>query len=250
MKHTKTLLSLSGLFLFGAAAMAVQEHQPDAAQGGLQTEMEHATTGMASKHMDIGPHMKMTVVRAVHPGDKERADQVVQTARRVLEQYKDYRVAEKDGYRIFLPNIPQPMYHFTNYKYGFEAAFRFNAAHPTSLLYEKSGDGYRLIGAMYTAPWRTTEDDLDKRIPLSIAQWHQHVNFCFPPKERASEMFAPNARFGMLGLITTEAECDAAGGRFFPRLFGWMVHVYPFETDPKNAWSVERQMPPEPHNHH
>src|SRR6516225_3877235 len=43
MKHTKTLLSLSGLFLFGAAAMAVQEHQPDAAQGGLQTEMEHAT---------------------------------------------------------------------------------------------------------------------------------------------------------------------------------------------------------------
>jgi hypothetical protein len=90
---------------------------------------------------------------------------------------------------------------------------------------------------------------LDKRIPLSIAQWHQHVNFCFPPKERASEMFAPNPRFGMLGLITTEAECDAAGGRFFPRLFGWMVHVYPDETDPKNVWSVERQMPPEPHNH-
>jgi hypothetical protein len=63
-------------------------------------------------------------------------------------------------------------------------------------------------------------------------------------------MFAPNARFGMLGLITTETECDAAGGRFFPRLFGWMVHVYPFENEPQNVWSVERQMPPEPHNHH
>ena len=117
--------------------------------------MEHATTGMASKHMDIGPHMKMT--NAVQPNDKERADEIVRTARRVLEQYKDYKVAENDGYRIFLPNIPQPMYHFTNYRYGFEAAFRFNAEHPTSLLYEKRGDGYRFIGAMYTAPWRTNE---------------------------------------------------------------------------------------------
>ena len=210
--------------------------------------MEHATTGMASKHMDIGPHMKMT--NAGQPNDKERADEIVRTARRVLEQYKDYKVAENDGYRIFLPNIPQPMYHFTNYRYGFEAAFRFNAEHPTSLLYEKRGDGYRFIGAMYTAPWRTNEDDLDKRIPLSIAQWHQHVNFCFPPKERASEMFVPNPRFGMLGSITTKAECDAAEGRFFPRLFGWMVHVHPFETDQANVWSVERQMPTGQHNHH
>ena len=51
--------------------------------------MEHATTGMASKHMDIGPHMKMT--NAVQPNDKERADEIVRTARRVLEQYKDYK---------------------------------------------------------------------------------------------------------------------------------------------------------------
>ncbi len=35
-------------------------------------------------------------------------------------------------------------------------------------------------------------------------------------------MFVPNPRFGMLGSITAEAECDAAGGRFFPRLFSWM----------------------------
>lgn len=222
-------VTLSTLFLLSAVAVGTQEHHHDS---------------------DMGSHMKMTHVRAVQPGDRERADEIAQTARRVLDRYKDYKIAEKEGYRIFLPNVPQPMYHFTNYRYAIEAAFRFNAAHPTSLLYEKEGIGYRLIGAMYTAPWRKTEDDLDKRVPLSVAQWHQHVNFCFPPKERNAEMFVPNPRFGMLGSITTKTDCDAAGGRFVARLFGWMVHVYPFESNPQDVWSIERQMSLSPHVHH
>ncbi len=69
-----------------------------------------------------------------------------------------------------------------------EAAFRFNPEHPTSLLYEKHGDEYKLIGVMYTAPKRFTEDQLDERIPLSVAQWHEHVNFCAPPADRRKEM--------------------------------------------------------------
>ena len=50
------------------------------------------------------------------------------------------------------------MYHFTNYRYAMEAAFNFNPEHPTSLLYEKHGDDYKLIGVMYTAPKRLSED--------------------------------------------------------------------------------------------
>jgi hypothetical protein len=26
-----------------------------------------------------------------------------------------------------------------------------------------------------------------------------------------------------------------------PQIFGWMVHVYPFEQKPEDIWSVERQ---------
>ncbi len=37
----------------------------------------------------------------------------------------------------------------------------FNPEHPTSLLYEKHGDDYKLIGVMYTAPKRLGEDELD-----------------------------------------------------------------------------------------
>ncbi len=30
--------------------------------------------------------------------------------------------------------------------------------------------------------------------------------------------------------ISAPETCAKAGGRFLPSVFGWMVHVYPFET--------------------
>src|SRR5213080_406204 len=112
----------------------------------------HAMHSMEHRHMDMGPHMKMTTLRDLKPGDQEKADQVLEAARSTAEKYKDYRAALADGYKIFLPNLTQKQYHFTNYWYGFEAGMRFNPDHPTSLLYEKTGDDYKLIGVMYTAP--------------------------------------------------------------------------------------------------
>lgn len=192
-------------------------------------------------HMDMGPHMKMTALRQPKPGDAARAQQVAAEARKAAEKYTDYHAALADGFKIFHPEVPQKMYHFTNYGYAMEAAFRFNPEHPTSLLYEKRGDGYKLVGVMYTAPKRFTEDQLDQRIPLSVAQWHEHVNFCTPPADRRSEMLQPPPQFGLRGSITTQQACDAAGGTFHPVIFNWMVHVYPFEKDPASIWSVERQ---------
>jgi hypothetical protein len=192
-------------------------------------------------HMDMGPHMKMTALRELKPGDAARAQQVAEEARKASEKYTDYRIALAGGYKIFHPELPQKMYHFTNYGYAMEAAFRFNPEHPTSLLYEKHGDDYKLIGLMYTAPKRFTEDQLDQRIPLSVAQWHEHMNFCAPPADRRKDMLAPHAEFGLRGSITTQEACDAAGGTFHPVIFNWMVHVYPFEKDQAKVWSVERQ---------
>src|SRR5215470_13906673 len=97
-------------------------------------------------HMDMGPHIKMTSLRRAKPGDRERAQQVVEAARRAAEKYKDYHAALADGFQIFLPNIPQKIYHFTNYGSAAEAEFHFSPEHPTSLLYEKHGNDYKLIG--------------------------------------------------------------------------------------------------------
>ena len=158
-----------------------------------------------------------------------------------MEKYKDYHVALNQGFRIFHPEVPQKQYHFTNYRYAIEAAFRFDPEHPTSLLYEKSGDNYRLVGVMYTAPKRFTEDDLNQRIPLSVAQWHEHVNFCRAPEGRRREMLGPNPKFGLRGSIATRQECDANGGEFYPVIFNWMVHLYPLEKNASQVWSVDRQ---------
>jgi hypothetical protein len=206
-----------------------------------------AMQSMESHHMGMGPHMKMTSLRDPKPGDQEKAGQVAEAALKAAEKYTDYKVALADGFKIFHPELPQKQYHFTNYLYAFEAALHFNAEHPTSLLYEKHGDDYKLIGVMYTAPKNATEDQLDQRIPLSIAQWHAHVNLCLPPADKKNQAWGPNAKFGLRGSIATKAECDAAGGKFMPQIFGWMVHVYPLEKDQASMWSVERQMPGQGH---
>ncbi len=236
------LASLIACPLLLATLLAAQD-KPAAAE----QEMNHTMHAMSHKHLDMGPHMRLTELRPARPGDQERAAEVVAAARNSLQRYQDYRLALADGYRIFLPNVPQKMYHFTNYWYAVEAAFRFDPERPTSLLYEKTPAGYRLIGAMYTAPARVSHDELDSRVPLSVAQWHLHTNMCIAPEGREREYFQPHPRFGLLGSISTEKECTAAGGRFKPQIFGWMVHVYPYEKTTAEIWSVERQM--EGHKH-
>lgn len=201
-------------------------------------EMNEASRMMSSHHMSMGPHMKMTALRRTQAGDEQRARQIVDEARAAMSQYQDYHAALNDGFKIFLPNVPQKQYHFTNYMNGFDASFEFDPEHPTSLLYDKTPDGYKLVGVMYTAPPSFSEDELNARVPLSVAQWHEHVNFCFPPKGRESEMWQRSPKFGMAGSISTKAACHEAGGRFVPLIFGWMVHVYPYEKNPEDIWAM------------
>jgi len=194
----------------------------------------------AANMAHMSGHMYMTSLRALQPGDQQKAAAVVTAAKNAMAPYQDYRKALADGYRIFLPDVPQPIYHFTRYDYGFEARSHFDPLKPTSLLYRKTADGgYQLVGAMYTDRVSAGEEELNDRIPLSIARWHQHINFCKAPEGHKAEYFGPGAKYGLLGSITTKEACEAAGGEFYPHIFGWMVHVYPYETDPKKIWAVD-----------
>lgn len=195
-----------------------------------------ADSEMSGMHMEMSAHMRMTDPHAANPSDEARAEKIVDELRPAIEKYRDYHVALDDGFKIFMPNIPQPHYHFTSFKNALEAQFRFDPARPTSLLYKRAGDGYQLEGAMYTAPRRYSEEQLDARVPLSVAHWHQHVNFCLPPKGTPIGM-SNMSEFGLRGSIVTEDACDAANGRWFPVVFGWMVHVYPYETDAAKIWA-------------
>ncbi|HEY6270744.1 MAG TPA: hypothetical protein VIX19_01990 [Terriglobales bacterium] len=235
----KQLLGFFSLVLLGAILYAQQAGQP------APEDVAAATQAMghhSEDHQHMGAHMHMTELRNPQPGDQEKAQHVVAEVRQALEKYKNSNAALADGFKIFLPNVPQKMYHFSKWQYAVGETFRFDPTKPTSLLYEKRGGEYQLIGAMYTAPFGFTEDQLNERIPLSVAEWHQHVNMCRPPRGREREMLAKNPEFGLRGSISTQAACEAAGGTFMTHVFGWMVHVYPWEKTPDKIWSVERQL--------
>jgi len=85
-------------------------------------------------------------------------------------------------------------------------------------------------------PKRAAEEQLNQRVPLSVATWHLHTNLCTPPKDERRT--ADYTKFGLKGSITTQESCDAAGGRFFPVIFGWMVHVYPDEDSPQRIFAM------------
>jgi hypothetical protein len=201
----------------------------------------HAVHDMTPGHMDAHSlHMHMTAMRPSNPEDTARAREIAVQLRSGIEKYKDYHVALNEGYKIFHPDFPQPEYHFTNYKNGFLEAFSFDPSRPTSLLYKKTADGYELVGAMYTMPKRATEEQLNERVPLSVAMWHLHTNLCMPPwGQRGS---ADMTKFGLHGSIATEEACDAAGGHFHPVVFGWMVHVYPYEDSLDKIFAMHHHM--------
>lgn len=212
-----------------------QPHEMDTTQEPDQHVQHGAVQAMTPAHHGMGPHMKMTAPRPQTPDDLARADALAKTLRAAIEKYKDYQVALADGYKPFLPQIPQPQFHFTNYWNGFLGAFTFDPARPTSLLYKKTAGGYELIGAMYTMPRNATEEQLNQRVPLSVASWHAHVNLCMPPRGQAKQ--ADWTKFGLTGSIATPEACAEAGGRFIPQVFGWMVHVYPFESAREKIWA-------------
>jgi hypothetical protein len=189
----------------------------------------------------MAKHMTYSSTRPLTVQDSVRSAYVINELRQAIAKYQDVKVAEADGYKMFAPEIKnQPQYHFTKGLNAVRNQFGFDPARPTSLLYKKNAKGdFVLIGAMYTASKRTSEDDLNARVPLSVAHWHRHINWCVPPRGQKDQWYQTrNGRpiFGPLG-VATEQECKDAGGRFIPQAFGWMVHANTFAgNDLKSIW--------------
>jgi hypothetical protein len=189
-------------------------------------------------------HMCVTPTRPQQPGDEEKAKAVVAQVKAAMEKYKDYKKALADGYVQANPTVDQPQFHFNNDANAKLADTEFDPTRPTSLLYFRTPmQKFRLEGAMFTARPNATEDELNQRIPLSVARWHKHTNFCGAPENKTKEYFGKNPKFGMFGSIHTKEACDAEGGTFLPVVFTWMIHVFPYEEDFKNVFSMNDDVP-------
>jgi len=241
----------SGLLLLGSACLLWSALQVDAAQ------KEHQMSDMPGMDMDhdsmrnMGPsmaamsgHMIITPLRPLRPGDEEKARTVVAAARKMMEPYHDYRKALADGCVVLRPDVKQLQYHFTSDKNTKNEEQRFDPSQPSALLYRRTPHQmYRLEGVMYTARVHESEEELDRRLPLSIARWHQHINFCEAPPGGTNDYMGPHARFGLFGSIKTQEACEAARGTFHPFLFNWMVHVFPYEKVFKDVFSLNDDVP-------
>src|SRR6266849_1087614 len=110
---------------FGSQESASPAQEADhGSMPGMSMSDEKASEKAAVEDMTPGhhdahsQHMTMTAMRPQAGEDLQRANEIVAQLRSGIEKYKDYHAALNEGYKIFLPNLPQPEYHFTNYWNG------------------------------------------------------------------------------------------------------------------------------------
>lgn len=217
---------------------------PDMAKNGADGECDDmadmkSMSVMGESMAAMAHHMCITPLRPTQPGDEEKAKALIASVKESIEKYRDYKKALADGYVIANPKVDQPQFHFTNDAYVRIADSRFDPTKPSSLLYRRTPtQHYKLEGVMFTDRLSASLDELNQRVPLSMARWHKHINFCGAPADKVKEYFGDHPKFGMFGSIYTKEACDAEGGQFFPVLFSWMIHVFPYEDNLKDAFSM------------
>jgi hypothetical protein len=244
------LLALAGGVLTLAASPAYTQQKQDPSMGNMPGMDMNGKGGMGDMK-DMGPsmaamagHMYVTPLRPVQPGDEEKVKAIVAQVKAAIERYKDYKKALADGYAIGNPNVNEPQFHFTNEANVLEAERHFDPTRPSSLLYfQTPTQRYKLEGVMFTVPPTATEDELNDRIPLSIVRWHKHINFCAAPANKVKEYLGKHPKFGMFGSINTADACKAEGGTFYPVIFTWMIHLFPYEDSLKDVFSMNDDIP-------
>jgi hypothetical protein len=231
---TATIATLLLATVLASSAAAQHAHGSHGQNPDSSTMIGAADAAMSGPMSDAAmQHMLLSPTRKATRDDSVRAKAVASQLRAALAKYADTAAAVADGYKMFAPKLKQQrVFHFTNYQHAFLEAFRFDPDKPTSLLYRPGADGrLELIGAMYTAPKRMRTGKLDERVPLSIARWHKHVNWCVPPlgkQERWLERRDGQPVFGPESSIASRKACREVGGRFLASPMGWMIHANVF----------------------
>ena len=103
------------------------------------------------------PHLapfRWTSLPTVNPKDQQTADVALLHLREALAPIVITTEPSKTAMNPFCPMCSNRTIISPARGGGSKAAFRFNPAQRTSLLYRKTPDGYELEGAMFTAPNR------------------------------------------------------------------------------------------------
>ena len=229
------------LVLFVGCSQVNAQHTSSAGETDFAPAIAGTNGSMTPQGMN-DPHMEMTPVWPFAAGDAERANRIALETERAIAQYHDIEVAQEAGFIQFPPDATGfDIVHYIDPWGSFLENWGIDPERPGSLLYERSGGSWRLLGAMFTAPAEASLEELDARVPLSVTRWHLHTNICVPDpiwdvwqweKTRDGKPL-----FGPESPVATREACDALGGEFHPTMFGWMVHVNVFADNPADVWN-------------
>lgn len=198
--------------------------------------------GMSPQGID-DPHLTLTPITQTQPGDLESCDRLIATLKHSLAKFEQTTEAEKAGYWKFPPNSDDlNIVHYVNPWLSHLENWRIDPTLPGSILYQRQpNEKLKLIGAMFNAPVDSTIEELNKRIPTSVARWHLHTNICLPEPiwdegqwQRKKEGYPV---FGPFSPIATQTECEKVGGKFKETVLGWMVHVYAFTENSQDIFN-------------
>ena len=195
--------------------------------------------------VEMDPHVLMTRLAPAQRGDRARAEALAARVRAAIAPFQSVAAAEAAGYRAFPPTPTRDIavVHYVNTGLSGKEAERIDPDHPGALLYEWDGDRLRLLGAMFTAPAGADLAEMDRRVPLSVTQWHLHQNVCVPRPLWDGDAWARRLAsgapvFGPESPIATEAACARERGRFLPTVFGWMAHLNVYARDPADTFNA------------
>lgn len=241
-KKAKVSIAIA-VFLLILVAHELQQPLAVNAQETSGAAVINGTNGAMSPMGENDPHMRLSPIRAITPGDRDQAERLANTLKQAISKYERVRDAEEAGYIKFPPNAEGlKIVHYVNPWLSFLETWRLDPKQPGALLYQRQADGeLKLLGAMFTAPAEATPEKLNERVPLSVTRWHLHVNMCLPEpiwdEQQWQRQRDGQPLFGPDSPIATKAECQQINGKFEPTVFGWMVHVNAFARDPQDVFN-------------
>ena len=144
-------------------------------------------------------------------------DQRLAQIRAATLKYREVSVAESEGFRLVVRELPEMGAHFV--KVSNTPATTFEPTQPNMLLYERSSGGWELLAVGYIL-----SNDSFPRPPeyFPNAQWHFHQSLC---------IFAS----GSVAIMPRE-ECQSKQG-FWVSDTGWMLHVWLYRDNPSGVFS-------------
>lgn len=166
-------------------------------------------------------------------------------------KYRDWSVAQADGYTVSTQYVPQMGIHVSNSNY----TMNFDPTSPIGMIYKDAGSGVpgELIGMWYVVPndqicaifsvtgpcqpsdvkpvgFGLTNTDEDSTDLNSVQKsWHTHTNLCFIPNPLSVVEQGPSG---------SHQACKDLGGIVNFETYAWMIHLYNFIPNPDGRFMM------------